>query len=408
MIKIFSTISLILFVFYNASTQTWMQKANFPNGGRYHGVSFSIGNKGYIGLGINTSLVLFNDFWEWDQANNIWTQIANFPGIARSGASGFSIGKKGYVICGYGNSNATNEFWEWDGDISSPTYNVWSRKADFPGASRVKAVSFSIGKKGYVGTGSYTKDFWEWDGDTASPTYNTWTQKADFGGGYRGWATGFSCGLKAYIGLGTDGSNYRKDFWEWDGDITSVSYNTWSQIPDFPGDSRSNAMGTSIGNKGYVGLGLDNSTFINSNGFWEWDQISNLWTQKINFAGTGRQSVAAFTIGTKIYVGVGYDNGNANDFWEYCDTCTDVGIKESGLLQNVQVYPNPASDVIYMYNLPTDINATVTLSTITGQVVQSEKLSQNKINVSALNNGIYFLKIETKNGSAVKKVIVQR
>jgi len=44
----------------------------------------------------------------------------------------------------------------------------------------------------------------------------TWTQKADFGGGVRGCAVGFSIGTKGYIGTGFNGNAFSKDFWEWD------------------------------------------------------------------------------------------------------------------------------------------------------------------------------------------------
>ena len=57
--------------------------------------------------------------------------------------------------------------------------DTWTQKADFGGTGRRYAVGFSIGSKGYIGTGvasSLTKDFWEYD-----QAANTWTQKADFG-----------------------------------------------------------------------------------------------------------------------------------------------------------------------------------------------------------------------------------
>lgn len=60
----------------------------------------------------------------------------------------------------------------------------WTQKADFGGIERVDAIGFSIGTKGYIGTGRNSNtaaeyvDFWEYD-----PSTNTWTQKADFGGG---------------------------------------------------------------------------------------------------------------------------------------------------------------------------------------------------------------------------------
>jgi hypothetical protein len=67
----------------------------------------------------------------------------------------------------------------------------WMQKADLrydeinvpEPTPRSGAVGFSIGYKGYIGTGlhpndySNLKDFWEYN-----PAANTWTQKADFGG----------------------------------------------------------------------------------------------------------------------------------------------------------------------------------------------------------------------------------
>ena len=92
----------------------------------------------------------------------------------------------------------------------------WTQKADFGGIERDSAVGFSIGTKGYIGTGGNydfgsLKDFWEYD-----PSTNTWTQKADFGGAGRWDAVGFSIGTKGHIGTGWNGSNFFNDFWEYD------------------------------------------------------------------------------------------------------------------------------------------------------------------------------------------------
>ena len=40
------------------------------------------------------------------------------------------------------------------------------------------------------------------------PATNTWTQKADFGGAGRYYATGFSIGSKGYIGTGYTSSGH--------------------------------------------------------------------------------------------------------------------------------------------------------------------------------------------------------
>src|SRR4051794_13727260 len=113
------------------------------------------------------------------QAQGTWTRKTDFAGAARWAATGFSIGGKGYFGTGTDQSGYVKDFWEYD-----PVTDVWTQKADFGGLGRQGAVSFSIGTKGYIGLGyppdsspNTFVDFWEYD-----PEKNSWTQKADFGG----------------------------------------------------------------------------------------------------------------------------------------------------------------------------------------------------------------------------------
>jgi hypothetical protein len=171
----------------------------------------------------NGSWSLYKDFWEYDPVANIWTQKANFAGTGRRGAVGFSIGSKGYIGTGNDESGHIKDFWEYD-----PTANIWTQKADFGGGVRETAVGFSIGRRGYIGTGydnsySKTKDFWEYD-----PVANTWTRKADFGGTARDSAVGFSIGSRGYIGMGEgyDGSySMKSDFWEYNPGVVKNDFN---------------------------------------------------------------------------------------------------------------------------------------------------------------------------------------
>ena len=246
------------------------------------------------------------------QAQNTWTQKANFSGAARAFAVGFSIGSKGYIGTGYNSGILYNDLWEYD-----PSTETWTQKANFGGGVRQNAVGFSIGDKGYIGTGSngnvFTTDFWEYD-----PATNTWTQKANFTGSGRYWATGFSVGSKGYVGTGFDG-NARKDFFEYD-----PATNTWTEKADFGGGERYGPVGFPIGSKGYVGTGLSFDFGTLYNDFWEYDPAANTWTQKANFGGSGRYGAVGFSIGSKGYVGTGnYCPDCENDFWEY-DLSTDM------------------------------------------------------------------------------------
>jgi N-acetylneuraminic acid mutarotase len=294
------------------------QKAYYPGGARYLAAGFSIGTKVYLGLGENGGDFPVKDFWEWDQATNKWTRKANFPGYFTGRIVSFTIGTKGYIgtEIHWSTSVPVNEFWEYD-----PATNAWTQKASIPTTpARYGAVGFSIGTKGYFGIGhkddgmndSYYKDFWEWD-----QAINVWTRKADFEGTIRGEAVGFSIGSKGYIGTGNGDTPYSTEFWEWD-QATDV----WTRKADFGGNSRTEAVGFSIGNKGYIGTGYGGSqtSYLLYNDFWEWDQTTDLWTRKANFGGGARSTAVGVSISNKGYLGTGL-GGNIiyayQDFWEY-------------------------------------------------------------------------------------------
>ena len=236
---------------------------------------------------------------------NTWSRKADFGGLSRQGAASFTIGSKGYIGTGQDAArNKTNDFWEYD-----PTNDTWTQKANFGGSGRINAVGLSIGSKGYIGTGydvGNKRDFWEYD-----PTLNTWTQKANYGGTFRTGATGFSIGNKGYIGTGKSGTR-KNDFWEYD-----PATNTWAQKANFPGTGRDGATSFSIGTKGYLGLGFDISGSIKSD-FYEYNPTNDTWVQKANFAGSLRHQAVGFSIGNSGYAAFGINvNVRKNDLWQY-------------------------------------------------------------------------------------------
>ncbi|MBK9735085.1 MAG: hypothetical protein IPO92_09030 [Saprospiraceae bacterium] len=174
--------------------------------------------------------------------------------------------------------------------------NNWRPRADFPGGERYYTSCFSIGTKIYMGLGKRTvsdttlrKDFWEYDTET-----NVWTRKADFGGGFRAKAIAFSIGGKGYVGTGYSGTLLKKDFWEYD-PVTNI----WTQKLDFGGTARSGAVGFSIGLKGYIGTGEDD-VVGDKNDFWEYDPSLNIWIQKANFGGASREHAVGFLLEQKV------------------------------------------------------------------------------------------------------------
>lgn len=265
-----------------------------------------------VGLSINGKGYIglghyLTDFWEYDPTNNSWTQKANPGSDKQIHAIGFEINGKGYI--GYG---LYSDFWEYN-----PTTDSWSQKANFgDGMSRSRTVGFSINGKGYIGTGmdssgdvEYKNDFWEYD-----PESNLWTQKADFGGVGRTNAIGFSINDKGYIGFGYyfgPDYHYLTDFWEYD-----PSTDTWTRKADFEGNGKPvYNVGLSIDGKGYIMTYTDGP--FDQNKFWQYNPITNSWLQKATFIGPKRSLSIGFAINGKGFIGAGSSSTILQDFWEY-------------------------------------------------------------------------------------------
>jgi hypothetical protein len=90
--------------------------------------------------------------------------------------------------------------------------------------------------------------------------------------------------------------------------------------------------------------------------------------------------------------------------------CSTVGISEIDNGNTISIYPNPANDfmTISLVAEPADAT-TIYIINALGEMVLTEKVtsSNTTLNTSNLTNGIYFVKIESKNGSAIKKFIKQ-
>ncbi len=293
-------------------------------------VSFSIGTKGYIGTGtkqISGVDTDYPDFWEYNSLNDTWTQKANFANSStgRKNAVGFAIGTKGYVgTGGNGGGNALTDFWEFD-----PSGNTWTSKTAFPGVISSVGVAFVIGTKGYVRSGDVPSmanrtSFYEFD-----PSGNTWTAKTDLGTGVTGIvrrsAVAFSINGKGYLGTGLDASSFpQKDIYEFDPAGNSGA-GSWTQKADFStenNDKRSNAVAFATSTKGYIGLGYDTGV-PKRRSFWEYNPTANSgaggWAQILDYPiandEKSRAQAFGFIIGDNLYVGTGNWGAGAEEYY---------------------------------------------------------------------------------------------
>lgn len=185
----------------------------------------------------------------------------------------------------------------------------WYEKSDFEGVSRSGAVVVTINNKAYMGTGfdgtDWLRDWWEYD-----PELDQWDEKTAFPGAVRTSAVAFTINGKAYVGTGYDGKNNLKDFWEYD-----PVADEWNQIADFEGTARYGALAFAIGDRGFVGTGYDGKWLKD---IWEYKPGKNQWEQKASVGGSKRTNAFVFVINDKAYVGGGTNNNVIEyDFWEF-------------------------------------------------------------------------------------------
>lgn len=264
-----------------------------------------------------------------------WKERSVFDGTPRSNAASFTIGNKGYMGTGYDGDDYLNDFWEYDieGDY-------WAQKASFPSDARSAAASFTINDKGYLGMGydgdNELGDFWEFD-----PTTNSWTQKANFGGGVRRGAVSFGINGFGYVGTGYDGDNDKKDFWKY-----NPTADTWESLTGFGGDKRRNATSFTIDDKVYMGTGVSNGLYIDD--FWEFDAQSETWTRKNDLDEEDdysimRSNATGFSMNGVGYIATGYNSGSLGTIWAYTpstDTWEELANLEATTRQDAVSFSN--------------------------------------------------------------------
>mgnify|MGYP000194223745 CR=1 FL=1 len=73
---------------------------------------------------------------------------------------------------------------------------------------------------------------------------------------------------------------------------------------------------------------------------------------------------------------------------------------------SIGISPNPVKEILY-FKTHLNINK-IEIFDALGRSIQSENISENKINVAHLANGIYFAEIKTKSGIQISKIIIQK
>ncbi len=296
----------------------WTQIQNFEGSGRCNARAFSLRDFGYIAGGQDEGSI--NDFYRFSPEPENWTLLSS--GSSPVYGTAFTIGNKAYVIDG-------SNLYEFD-----PVKGIWVAKAPYPGLGQWNLFAFSVGNRGYVGSGEYwdgeqyvySNDFWEFDPqdeiingtDINGDPMGSWTQKVDFQGTGRQFGEGFSIATYGYVCSGYNDGDLN-DFWQYDPfstdngpDANDNPMGVWSRKTDYPGPP-----GT-----GMVSFIIDNKAYLFNYELWQYDPVTENWTKMADFPGQSRYAPAGFAINNKGYIGTGtYNDGGTNiymdDFWEY-------------------------------------------------------------------------------------------
>ncbi len=372
--------------------QRWQQAASCPGPTRDGAITFAIGDKAYFGAGES------KDFYEYNSTTDTWTKKANIPGVSinREFGIGFSIGNKGYVGFGVDNGALKKDLWEYD-----PSTDKWTKKADFI-AGLDALFCFTMGGKVYVGGGTDNNyiygEFYSYD-----PVINEWDSLGDLPMGAVAFASTFVIGSKAYVtggDLGT-GNGELGDLYEY-----TPETNSWKTLAAFPTTARQTMVGFAINGKGYVGLGQSQYKDVFAD-FYSYDPMTNSWTDVSGDfpISPGRAWASAIAIGDKAYIGAGWDFGSKfyNDWWKYDPSPTAI-VEKTPATNQLSIYPNPVADRFMLNGSFT--SGMVKVIDVLGREVCSSAITSGKgYDVSNLTKGEYLVKVESEGKTSTFKLV---
>jgi N-acetylneuraminic acid mutarotase len=388
--KAYALLILLAIILKVNAQGVWKSRQSFTQQYYPTAASFVINDRAYIGLGrATTSLQAF------DPASGAWMSKAAFTGDERIGPASFSIENKGYIIGGaepYGGP-VKRDTWEYD-----PVSNTWSQKADLPGKERYGAAAFAIDGKGYTTWGADThhgnlNDVWAYD-----PRNNEWERKNDFPSTGRAYGFSVASGNKAYIGTGWDGKENTM-CWEYD-PVTD----RWKEIADFPGEGRFGVSAFYLDGRLYAGGGFSPAAQKICADFYAYDPATDEWNEAASLPEAFHGGVG-FSMNGKGYAGF----GTSTVLYEYEPSSMSAFQHDTNRDIKLNVWPNPSQGVFRIeLDGPEREKALLEVFDCSGKMVIGKKsfASSDVLDLSSLDAGIYYLKLECGSQQCIERLVV--
>jgi hypothetical protein len=184
------------FISYNTITQTWSTKSNFPGNNRGYITSFSVNNEVYYGMGINFDSYIpkdYSDLYKYNAETDTWTEL-NDTGLGdRTFSANFVIDNTVYLLGGAFTTGHVDCF------AYDPLIDSWNKKADL-NVSFNRNTAFSLQNRGYLVANNSVFIY--------DPNLNSWSKTAFIEDIEREGNFSFSLNKKGYIGSGEVQNNY--------------------------------------------------------------------------------------------------------------------------------------------------------------------------------------------------------
>jgi pimeloyl-ACP methyl ester carboxylesterase len=134
----------------------------------------------------------------------------------------------------------------------------------------------------------------------------------------------------------------------------------------------------------------------------EWSTYALMLPKSYFYEGINQVKIGT-SAGSQTYVAL---NGIAIEFYYSQNTVVvHIGSPSTIKEKNIQVYPNPANNVLFIDGLTENIK--LAMYEITGKLIIIKKIANNQFDISHLQSGMYLVKVETSEGIVTEKFVKQ-
>jgi N-acetylneuraminic acid mutarotase len=134
---------------YDVVADTWQQKGDMPDGGRWRASGGVINNKGYLVFGATSQTTFSSKLFEYDAGTDLWLQIDSFPGRGRTYAASGVV--NGFLVVALG-TDSTGTVYN-DCYLYDVIAHQWINQNPLPSFGRKGCLAFCYNNSFYISAG---------------------------------------------------------------------------------------------------------------------------------------------------------------------------------------------------------------------------------------------------------------